>query len=143
MRCHDQGMRNAKDEVRAAVVNGRVKSKDIRDQVEALHPPADKMDRLIASDGKRFQEAMARAGLNPALKLNGMEMTFALSQGYEEDLGINQAAAELGLKREQFLLAMQDADRKFRPLVRRLAQGTIARDEFENSFKDLAKDIVD
>jgi len=101
------------------------------------------MDRFIASDARRFQEAMARAGLNPALKLNGVEMTFALSRAYEEDLSLNQAASELGLKREQFLLAMQEADRKFKPLVRRLAQGTIPRDEFENSFKELAKDIVD
>ena len=143
MRCHDQGMRNAKDEVRAAVVNGRIQSKEVREQIEALHPPAEKMDRFIASDARRFQEAMARAGLNPALKLNGVEMTFALSRAYEEDLSLNQAASELGLKREQFLLAMQEADRKFKPLVRRLAQGTIPRDEFENSFKELAKDIVD
>jgi hypothetical protein len=143
MRCHDQGMRNAKDEVRAAVVNGRVQSREIRDQVEALHPPAEKMDRLIANDAKRFQSAMSRAGLDPTLKLNGVEMTFALSRAYEQDLDLVQAAAEFGLKRQQFLLAMQEADKKFKSIVRRLAQGTIPRDDFESSFKELAKEVVD
>src|SRR5215204_503293 len=92
MRCHDQGMRNAKDQIRAAVVNGRVQSREVREQIEALHPTPEKMDRLIANDAKRFQSAMLRAGLNPALKLNGVEMTFALSRAYEEDLSLNQAA---------------------------------------------------
>lgn len=143
MRCHDQGMRNAKDEVRAAVVNGRIQSREVRDQVEALHPPVEKMDRLIANDAKRFQNAMARAGLDPTLKLNGMEMTFALSRAYEEDIDLVQAASEFGLRRQQFLLAMQEAGKRFKSIVRRLAQGTIPRDDFENSFKELAKEVID
>jgi len=143
MRCHAEGMRNAKDEVRAAVVNGRIQSKEIRDQVEALHPPVEKMDRLLANDAKRFQDAMRRAGLDPALKLNGVEMTFALSRAYEDEIDINQAASEFGLKRGQFLLGMQEADKRFKTIVRRLAQGTVPRDEFENSFKELAKELVE
>jgi hypothetical protein len=143
MRCHAEGMRNAKDEIRGAVVNGRILSKEVRDQVEALHPPVEKMDRFLANDAKRFQDAMKRAGLDPALKLNGVEMTFALSGAYEEEIDINQAASEFGLKRGPFLLAMQEADKRFKSIVRRLAQGTIPRDEFENSFKELAKELVE
>jgi hypothetical protein len=143
MRCHAEGMRNAKDEIRDAVVNGRIQSKEIRDQVEALYPPVEKMDRLLANDAKRFQDAMKRAGLDPALKLNGVEMTFALSIAYEQEIDINQAASELGLKRAQFLVGMQEADKRFRSIVRRLALGTIPRDEFENSYKDLAKELID
>jgi hypothetical protein len=143
IRCHDQGMRNAKDEMRAAVVNGRIFSKEVRDQVEALHPPVEKMDRFLANDAKRFQDAMKRAGLDPALKLNGIEMTFALSGAYEEEIDLKQAASEFGLKRGPFLLAMQEADKRFKSIVRRLAQGTIPRDEFENSYKELAKELVE
>jgi hypothetical protein len=143
MRCHDQGMRRAKDDIRDAVVNSRTQSKEIRDQVEALYPPAEKMDRLLENDTKRFQSAMKRAGLNPSLKLNGTEMTFALSRAYEEDVDINQAASELGLKKAQFLLATQEADKRFKTLVRRLAVGAVPRDDFEVSFKDLAKEVVD
>jgi hypothetical protein len=101
------------------------------------------MERLVGADTSRFQGAMRRAGLDPALKLNSVEMTFALSAAYEEDVGVNQAASELGLKREQFLLLMQESDKRFKSVVRRLAQGTIPRDDFENSFKDLAKEVAE
>jgi hypothetical protein len=143
MRCHDQGMRKAKDDIRDAVVNSRTQAKEIRDQVEALYPPAEKMDRLIENDSRRFQGAMKRAGLNPSLKLNGAEMTYALSRAYEEDLDISQAASELGLQKSQFLLATQDTDKRFKTLVRRLGKGTIPRDDFEISFKELAKEVID
>jgi len=63
-------------------------------------------------------------------------MTFALSRAYEADVNLVQAAAELGLQRQEFLVAMQESDKKFRSLVRRLAQGTIARDDFETSFEE-------
>lgn len=143
MRCHDQGMRKAKDDVRDAVLQGRAFSKEVREQVEALYPPADKMDRIIADDAKRFADAMARAGLNPTLKLNGVEMTFALSRAYEEDISLEQAASELGLTKDEFLQAAQDADKQYKSLVRRLQQGTIPRDDFEAKFIELAKEIAD
>ncbi|HEY0569751.1 MAG TPA: hypothetical protein VGD13_16730, partial [Xanthobacteraceae bacterium] len=39
MRCHDQGMRKAKDDIREAVFKARAQSKEVRDAVEALYPP--------------------------------------------------------------------------------------------------------
>jgi hypothetical protein len=143
MRCHDQGMRKAKDDIRESVSKGRSFSKEVREQVEALFPPSEKMDQIIAGDAKRFADAMTRAGLNPSLKLNGVEMTFALSRAYEEDLGLEQAASELGLQKDEFLQAAQDADKQYKSLVRRLQQGTIPRDDFEAKFIELAKEIGD
>jgi hypothetical protein len=143
MRCHDQGMRKAKDDIRDAVVKGRAYSKEVREQVEALYPPAEKMDKIIDDDGRRFSDAMRRAGLNPTLKLNGVEMTFALSRAYEEDINLDQAASELGLQKDEFTQASQDADKQFKSLVRRLQQGTIPRDDFEAKFIELAKEIAD
>ncbi|MFX5752023.1 hypothetical protein ABTE32_21630, partial [Acinetobacter baumannii] len=58
MGCHDQGMRKAKDEVRELVLKGRAVPKDVRDAVEGLYPPHDKMDALIEDDAKRFADAM-------------------------------------------------------------------------------------
>jgi hypothetical protein len=143
MRCHDQGMRKAKDDIRDAVVKGRAYSREVREQVEALYPPAEKMDQIIDADGKRFTDAMRRAGLNPTLKLNGVEMTFATSRAYEEDLGLDQAASELGLTKDEFVQASQDADKQYKSLVRRLQQGTIPRDDFEAKFIELAQEIAD
>jgi Domain of unknown function (DUF4384) len=143
MGCHDQGMRKAKDELRANVLGGRTFSKDVKDAVAALHPPPDVMDGIIEEDGKRFTGAMSRAGLEPTLKLNGVEMINALAKRYEDDVDAAEAAAELGLTKDEFVEAVNDADRRFKPLLRRLEQGLVPRDQFETAFKALAKDITD
>ncbi|MDT3686122.1 MAG: DUF4384 domain-containing protein [Pseudorhodoplanes sp.] len=143
MGCHDQGMRKAKDDIRNVVLAGRSFPKDVRDQVEALYPPTEKMDQLIENDGKRFADAMFRAGLEPTLKLNGVEMINALAKRYEDDVDINLAAAEFGMTKDEFKSASGDADRKFKALIRRLEQGSVPRDQFEATYRDLAKSITD
>jgi hypothetical protein len=143
MGCHDQGMRKAKDEIRNIVLAGRSFPKDVRDNVEALYPVVEKMDQLIENDGKRFADAMFRAGLEPTLKLNGVEMINALAKRYEDDVDINLAAAEFGMTKDEFKDAAGDADRKFKALIRRLEQGSVPRDQFEATYRELAKSITD
>ncbi|MFN3349548.1 DUF4384 domain-containing protein [Pseudorhodoplanes sp.] len=143
MGCHDQGMRKAKDEVRDVVLSGKSFDRKTREAVEALYIPTERMDKIIESDMKRFQDAMYRAGLDPNLKLNGVEMITALAKRYEDDLDLTLAAAEFGFNKEDFEEAAEDAERRFRPLIRRLQQGSIPRDQFENNFRELAKSITD
>lgn len=143
MGCHDQGMRKAKDDVRELVLKGRAFPQEVRDAVEGLYPPHDKMDVLIDDDAKRFADAMKRAGLDSTLKLNGIEMINALAKRYEDDLDLTLAASELGLKKAEFDEGVVDVDRQYRPLVRRLAQGAIPRDQFEVSFRGIAPDLTD
>ena len=143
MGCHDQGMRKAKDDVRAIVMSGRAYPKDVRDAVEGLYATHEKMDALIASDAQRFADAMKRANLEPTLKLNGIEMINALAKRYEDDLDITLAASELGLEKAELKDEAGDVDQKFRPLMRRLAQGAIPRDQWEKSFIELAPEVTD
>lgn len=143
MGCHDQGMRKAKDDVRDVVMKGRAFSRDTRETVESLYPPSDKMDNIIANDGRKFTNAMQAAGLEPTLKLNGVEMINALAKRYEDDLDATLAAAELGMTKKDFLNAAADADKRFRPVVRRLEQGVVPRDQFEGMFRELAEDVTD
>lgn len=143
MGCHDQGMRKAKDDVRELVLKGRTFPKDVRDAVEGLYPPHDKMDALIEDDAKRFADAMKRAGLDSTLKLNGIEMINALAKRYEDDLDLTLAASELGLKKSEFDEGTADVDQQYKPLVRRLAQGAVPRDQFEVSFRGIAPDLTD
>ncbi len=86
--------------------------------------------------------AVIRAGLDPALKLNGVEMINALAKRYEDDVDAAQAAAGLGRTKDEFAQAAADADRRFKPLLRRLEQGLVPRDQFETAFKALAKDAT-
>jgi hypothetical protein len=143
MGCHDQGLRKAKDEIRDSVLGARSFPLEVRNAVEALYPPHDKMDAAIAADAKRFADAMMRAGLDPTLKLNGVEMINALFKRYEDDLDLAQAAAELGISVKDFTTAAADAKPKVRPLIRRLSQGAVPRDQIEVMFRDLAAELTD
>jgi len=70
-------------------------------------------------------------------------MISALANRYEADVDINLAAAEFGFDKKSFENASDDAEKKFRPLIRRLQQGTIPRDQFENNYRELALAITD
>ncbi|MGH6834131.1 MAG: DUF4384 domain-containing protein [Methylocella sp.] len=143
MGCHDQGMRKGKDDIRANVLAGKVFSKDVKDAVAALYPPTEIMDAVIEDDLKRFAGAMTRAGLEPTLKFNGIEMINALAKRYEDDVDGTLAAAELGLTKDELNKAANDSDKRLKPLLRRLEQGLVPRDQFETAFKALVKDITD
>jgi hypothetical protein len=101
------------------------------------------MDALIEDDTKRFADAMKRAGLDSTLKLNGIEMINALAKRYEDDLDLTLAASELGLTKDEFNKGTTDVEQKYRPLIRRLAQGAVPRDQFESAFGGMAPDMTD
>lgn len=143
MGCHDQGMRKAKDEIRPFVLGRKTFPPDIRDMVDGLYPSHEKMDGLIEGDQKRFTGAMVQAGLDPGLKLNGIEMINALAKRYEDDLDLTLAVAELGITKGDFKDASGDVNARFRPVIRRLSQGAIPRDQWELDFRELAPQLTD
>jgi hypothetical protein len=49
------------------------------------------------------------------------------------------AASELGLTKEEFNKGAADVEQKYRPLVRRLAQGAVPRDQFESAFGGIGR----
>lgn len=143
MGCHDQGMRKAKDDIRGNILVGKLFSKEVKDAVAALYPPTEIMDAVIEEDLNRFTGAMTRAGLDPVLKFNGVEMINALAKRHEDEVDGKLAAAELGLTKEELSKAANDSDKRLKPVLRRLEQSLIPRDQFEAMFKDLVRDITD
>ncbi|HOV02989.1 MAG TPA: DUF4384 domain-containing protein [Kaistiaceae bacterium] len=144
MGCHGAGLRAVKDEIRAHVVADRTFEKPVREAVEALHPEAAEMDRILAEDGERFAAAMRRAGLDPTLKLNGVEPVNALATRFERPVEVTLAAAEFGLSTEAFLAALDNAGVEAAPrLKRRFAQGVVPREEFEEIFPTLVARLTD
>jgi hypothetical protein len=144
MGCHDQGIRKAKDEVRAHVTADRTFPKSVRDAVDALYPTNDEMDQVLAADALKFHNAMVEAGLDPTLKLNGVEMINALAKRYENDIELKLAAAEFGQDEKQFVDSLGGAaDPEATRLGRRLQQGLVPRDGFETEFKDLVERVSD
>jgi Domain of unknown function (DUF4384) len=141
MGCHETGLRKARDEVRNFVIESKSFAPPVREMVEGLYPPHETMDALIAGDAKRFTDAMTRAGLDPALKLNGVEMINALAKRYEDDVDLALAAAEFGLDKQTFLDQVAATDGRFNLMLRRLQQGSVPRDQFELVFRELAAQL--
>jgi hypothetical protein len=143
MGCHEYGMIKAKDEIRKIALGGpggKAFSKAELREIDALYIENERMDKILDADAKRFQDALFRAGLDPNLNYNGIEMITALSQRYEQDVDLTVAAAELGMTKEEFQQATSGG---FKPeliqTVRRLQQNALPRDQFETKYRQLAE----
>ncbi len=144
MGCHVQGIRKAKDDIRAHVTADRTFPKAVRDAVEALYPTHDEMDDVLERDATRFRNAMVTAQLDPSLILNGVELINALAKRYEDDVALDLAAAEFGQDTETFLSSLEGAAVAAAiRLKRRLEQGTIPRDTYEEQYIELVERVSD
>jgi hypothetical protein len=114
----------------------RLKASNAAPLISTLVGTFPRTDQTIDSDANRFAEAMVRAGLDPTLHLNGVEMINALSDWYDGFINTVMAAAELGLTRDDMVSASRDSGRKFRSLMVRLDQGVVPREEFEGRLQN-------
>ncbi len=145
MGCHNQGIRQATDDIRAHVVNDRIFPKDLRLKVEALYPPPEEFKELLDQDAARFRSAMLRAGLDPELDSQkvGVESINFLSKAYEKSIDLRIAAAEYGLAAEALAQGLAHAGGSSAQLKRRLEQGVLPREILEAEFKDLIVKVSD
>ncbi|MEM7426309.1 MAG: DUF4384 domain-containing protein [Pseudomonadota bacterium] len=142
--CHDQGIRYNKDDIREHVLANRSFPKQVRDEVKALYPTAEAMKRRLDEDQVAWANAMKRAGLDPNLTLNKVEMINALSDQYErQDLTMRTAAAEFGMSTEEFSTELGNAGGEAFALKRRLEQGLVPRDHFEVVYSKIVPMISD
>ena len=137
--CHNQGIRQATDDVRKHVLADRTFSKEVRTKVEALYPPAEEMKVILDEDAGRFRNAMLRAGLDPDLDSQkvGVESINFLSKAYEKAVDLRIAAAEYGLLADAMAQGLADAGGEANQIRRRLEQGVLPREILEAKFKDL------
>jgi Domain of unknown function (DUF4384) len=145
MGCHNQGIRQATDDIRKHVLGDRTFSKEVRTQVEALYPPQEEFKELLTQDADRFIDAMKRAGLDPDLDKQevGVESINFLSKAYENAIDLRIAAAEYGLTAEAFAQGLADAGGASAQLKRRLEQGVLPREILEAEFKELIVKVSD
>ena len=143
MGCHNQGIRNVTDEVGLSAGANKSFPLEVREKVKALYPPPSDMDGVIAADRKRFTDAMLRAGLDPNLDLNGVEMINALSARYEWDVNLQEAAAEFGVTPEEMKDGMIASGGMGKSIALRLEQGMIPRDQFETIYSEVVERVID
>ena len=144
MGCHDQGMKNAKDDILPHIVDGRLLPASAREIVKALYPEKAEMDKMLEGDRKRFIDALGRSGVDPKVKhQTDGEPVNALSNRYERDIDLKTAAAEFGVpadKVEQYLRGGGQIGGSF---ASQISQGTVQRDIFETEFANLVEFVVD
>jgi serine/threonine-protein kinase len=138
MSCHKHGMLPFKDAVR----DGTAVGGDALRMVQQLYPPQATLDRQVRQDGDRFLAALGRA-TGPFLQVGEdrprpladfPEPVGETARGYLlKDLGLAEAAYELGLEQPEQLRSMIEGSRALRSLgLAPLAAGrSIRRDEWE------------
>jgi len=145
MGCHNQGIRQATDDIRKHVLADRTFSKEVRTQVEALYPSPEELKDLLDQDAARFRSAMTRAGLDPEIDSQkvGVESINYLAKAYEKSVDLRIAAAEYGLSADAFAQGLANAGGEAAQLKRRLEQGVLPREILETEFKDLIVKVSD
>lgn len=145
MGCHNQGIRKASDDIRKHVLADRTFPKSVRENVEALYPPIEEMNKILDQDFGRFRSAMERAGLDPELDSQqaGVESINFLSKQYEKAVDLKLVAAEFGLKAEAFTEALGAAGGEAFRTRRQLEQGVVPRETIEDQFKDFIELVSD
>jgi Domain of unknown function (DUF4384) len=144
MGCHDQGMKNATDEVLHHIADNRLLPADAREAVKALYPEKEDMNKLIENDRKRFIAAEVKSGLDPKLKhQSDGEPVNALSNRYERDVDLVTAASEFGVPPNKILEYLAHGGQIGGSFAAQIAQGTVQRDIFEVEFANLVEFVVD
>jgi hypothetical protein len=135
--CHAGGVADVSGEIHHhSRSSGKIETLG-RGKVVASTPTARELALLLAMDNQRYHAAMKAAGLDPALTLDGVEPIVALSARYERGLGLEQAAAELGLEPAKLLdMRRRLAGDELR-FLQRLERGVVSRGEFETHYATL------
>jgi WD40 repeat protein/mono/diheme cytochrome c family protein len=135
--CHFGGLLPKDDQVRAHVLkNPGAFSREDREAVLALYPPAARLRALVKEDNTRFARALAQAGTPPGEP----EPIAAVVLRYEAVLDLGTAAAEAGLAPDDFVARLRRASALGRTLGPLLARGgTVQRQVFEDAYPEMAR----
>jgi mono/diheme cytochrome c family protein len=139
MSCHARGMIEKADQVREHVQKNRdAFSRAEADTILTLYPGKARLAELFGEDAERFAAAVKKTGA----QLSSTEPIVALALRFEQELDVNLAAAEAGLKTEEFLKGLEQSARlkaAFGPL--RVEGGTIQREVLVAGFADLVREL--
>ena len=135
--CHAQGVIHKADQIRAHLQkNANVFAAADRDAVNALYPPEARFKALLDEDGERFRKALAKTGA-PA---GEPEPVTVFTLGYEGELDLRAAAAESGLKPDEFLKRLGEAPGISRTLGNlKVPGGTVPRAAFQALFPEVVR----
>jgi hypothetical protein len=137
MACHSRGINPKADQVRAHVeTNKKSFPKEEFDTILALYPPAEAFKELQRKDAERFEQAAAATGA----RVGVTEPIMALAAQFEAPLDLRRAAAEVGLRPEDFVAHLDESPEIGRAIgALRLPGQTVQRQTFVRLFPEMVE----
>ncbi len=130
--CHTQGIKPVRDDLKAQLAADKFTGpKDVREA--ALQLTAQDSDILQFSDGdeERYANALKVAGVDPGLRIAGIEPVNALARRYQSRGDVTTAAAGLGMTASEFRKLLAEAPASAQVLARRLQSGVLTRPDLD------------
>jgi hypothetical protein len=145
MNCHNQGLKTAIDEIRGHVEqNAFAYNRNTVEFVRAIYPGSQQITSRYTADIARFKAAMDKIGYgnNIGYSTTDIEPIIHLSNWFETELSVERAAAEVGMKADEFVQRVSRSGF----LSRRLGilfqkNGRVKRDVFEDNFFLLVREL--
>jgi hypothetical protein len=135
MSCHYEGIIRKEDEIRGHVSANLDAFADSAEDILALYPPKDEMARLMEEDRQRFRAAVVATG-NTISKQG--EPVYNMARRFDRELDLPQAAAEAGLKPDEFLARLAQSPRSLRQTIPLSESGgTVKRQVYTDAFGEL------
>jgi hypothetical protein len=137
--CHYQGVIHKADQIRAHVdKNPNVFAKVDADAVKALYPPEARFKALLDADADRFLKALAKTGA----AAGEPEAVVSLTLRYEGEVDLPAAAAETGLRPQEFVNRLNASRSLGRILgALKVPGGTVQRQVFQGVFLDMVREL--
>ncbi|MEW5963977.1 MAG: DUF4384 domain-containing protein [Pseudomonadota bacterium] len=131
--CHGDGLALAGDQLRQRILGHRTElPAATAEKALALYAERGELEQRIADDNFDYRRAQIQAGIDPDLRVRGLEPILALAGEYERDVTLARFAAELDLEPDQLAEALVAYDGSDDVLAHRLLQGSLSRAEAES-----------
>jgi mono/diheme cytochrome c family protein len=131
--CHGEGLALAGDQLRQRIVGRKAElPAATAEKALALYAERGELEQRIADDNFDYRRAQIQAGIDPDLRVRGLEPIVALAGEHERDVTLARFAAELDLEPDQLAEALAAYEGTDDALARRLLQGTLSRAEAES-----------
>lgn len=131
--CHGDGLALAGDQLRQRILERKADLPAATAETAlALYAEQSELEQRIADDNFAYRRAQIQAGIDPDLRVGGLEPIAALAREHERDLTLPRFAAELDLETDQLEAALAAYEGADDTLARRLLQGPLSRAEAES-----------
>lgn len=137
MSCHRQGFIPKEDQLRDHVrKNTRTFDREIRTQIDALHPWKDKFLKMMSADSAKFQKALELTG-NQVAKA---ELVSNFTLRYEAGVDLSTLATEVGMTKQDFLAQILSDPEVARHIDGLKSTGvTLSRETIEQAWPFIAQ----